>query len=200
MPDDLEQLQRKIEEGLEAVRELRRLDAEKKKRERPKLKLIKGGLIGAGIWAGVEWLRDYRRTVGTLAFSGLAVTGTVVAELPHSPGSDPPGVIKPPASTRPSVRPTVPVRLDATPTPPRPPRTSPLRTPPVSATVAAPAATQPAKAPTPAPSRTPAKKPTEAILPTPTLLPSTTLTPPAVVSPEACTVDLLGVKLCLPLG
>lgn len=193
MPGDLEQLRRTIEDGVRAAEQLQKLLAEEKRKRRPKLKLIKGGLIGAAIWAGVEWFRDYRRSAGALAFSGLVVTGIGITELPESPGSDPPEVIKPPVS----VRPSVPVRLDATPTPPRPPRTSPLRTTPAPA--AAPAAAQPAKTPTPVATTAPTKEVAVEVT-VPTLLPSTTLTPASVSPAQTCKVDLLGVKLCLPRG
>ena len=195
MPDDLERLQRKIEEGLEAVRELRRREAERKKLERPKLRVIKGGLVWATIAAGVEWFRDYRRTVGTLAVSGLTVTGAVIAEQPHSPGSDPPQAVKPPASIRPSV--PHPTRPKAIPTPARPPRTSPPRTPqPVRSTpVAAPASTPPAKTAPPTPA--PTKEPAEDLLPT---TPSPALTSDLVPPATPCAINLLGVKLCLPRG
>lgn len=204
MPDDLQQLHRKIEEGLEAVRRLKQLEAERKKAERPKLRLIKGGLIGVGLGVGLGWLRDYyKHAAVALVATGATVGGVVISEQPHSPGSDPPTVMKPPASVAPSTK------LDTEPTVrPRPPRTSSLRTqarisPPPAAP---PSTTQPTKAPTQAPTGVPTTKPTT----TPTILP--TVSAPAVSLPvtptvtvtvptaDVCAINLLGIRVCLPHG
>ena len=200
MPDDLArlaQLQGKIEEGLAAARELKRLAEEERREQRPKLRLIKGGLIWGAVLAGVEWFRNYRRAASALAVTGLVVTGGVIAEQPHSPGSDPPQTVRPPAV----IRPSVPTKTIATPRPPRPQRTSPPRTPPVRARipVVVPTATPTKTAtPTPAPTRTPTKAPSQELLPTPSLSPSVPATSALVTT--VCQLNLLGVKVCLPLG
>jgi len=172
MPDDLQQLQRKIEEGLEAVRELRKLEAEKKKAARPKLRLIRGGAVGAAVWAGVEWLWGYKAAV-VLTAAAVTFTGGVLAEHPDRSGADPPEH----AITAPKPRSSAP------PTPPRaaptPRRTSPPRT----------------QVPLATPTVVPPVRPVTArpVKPTPTLLPATpslgvTKTPVTVSPPVKPTV------------
>jgi outer membrane biosynthesis protein TonB len=200
MPEDLQRLQRKIEEGLEAVRELKRLEAEQKKQDRPKLRLIKGSAVGAALWAGVEWLWGYKVTVA-VATAAVAFTGGVIADHPDSPSADPPQVVTPPATARPSVPP----RPKATPTPRRtsPPRTQvPARIIPPSVPASIKPTVKPKEKPkvTPTPSRTtaqpPSSNPAVSLPVTPTVTPSV----PVVSTTPKCTVDLLGIKLCLPLG
>lgn len=202
MRDEYECLRKRIEDGLEALDELqRRLEASERvareRKDEPKLRLIKGGLVGAGIWAGVEWLRNYRRAVAALAVSGLTMGGVFIMEQPNSPGSDPPEAINPPASITPSVKPPTPTVK------PRPPRTSPLRTLARNSTpVAAPKASKPSHTskPTPTPSATPTVIPS--ITPSETLteaLPSLPVETPALAT-ESCAINLLGIKVCLPLG
>lgn len=190
MERDYEQLQRKIEEGLDAVRELKRIEAEEKRRKRPKLRLIKGGLLGGAIWAGVEWFRDYKRIAVALTAVGVTAVGAVIAEQPHSPGADPP-----PAAIPTRVAPVIPrhtPRPLATPTPTIPPRTSPLRT----------LASRPIESAKPSPTLPPTVPRPRATEATPTILPSVLATPELTETTQAikCTVDVLGVKLCLPLG
>lgn len=206
MAQDYEQLQKRIEDGLDAIRELKKLAAEEKERERPKLKLVRGGLLGGAIWAGVEWLRSYKLGVALVATAATAVSG-VIAEQPHSPGADPPAqAIKQPAEPRPSVLPSQTPRTVV----PSPRRTSPPRTPQAPQTtvpmrIAPPAdpakpTRRPAVKPTITPKQVPkpvAPKPTVSITVTPTLE-SPTL--PQVPVEPACTIDLLGVEVCLPLG
>jgi hypothetical protein len=194
MPDDYEQLQKRIEDGVRAAEELQRLIAEMKRKDRPKLKLVRGGLVGGAIWAGVEWLRNYKLAVA-LAATAVTITGATIAEHPASPGADPP-----PASVRPSTPPRTsvspPPRRDpvAAPTP-RPPRTSPLRTeqparPTPSLRQVAPSlgATKPPKP------EQPTTKPIVSLPVAPTIkTPSVT---PVVTTTEACSgVGLLG--LCV---
>ena len=83
MERDYEQLQREIQIGLDAIRELKRIAAEEKRKERPRLKLLKGGLLGGAIGAGVEWVKHYVAAVA-IAATAVTVTGAVIAEQPHS--------------------------------------------------------------------------------------------------------------------
>lgn len=200
MEERIEELEKRIADGLEAVRELKRLKAEEPK-ARPKFRLIKGGLVGAGIWAGVEWIRNYKRVVVALTATGITVAGAVIAEDPGSPGADPPSqVITHPPPSVPTKRPTAVPTARPSPTPQRtsPQRTqAPMRIPP-----AAPSST-PAKTkePTQVRTRTPTETPTEA--PVVSLPVTPTITPSAAVETITalpCAIDLLGVKLCLPLG
>lgn len=205
MQDEYARLRKQIEEGLDALDELQRhLEAAEKQagEERPKFRLIKGGLIGAGIWAGVEWLRNSPRAAAALAFSGLAVGGLVIADPPHSPGSDPPASINPPASVAPTPtkRPTL---------KPTPPRTSPLRTqaritPP---SAAPPSTAPPTKEPVRVATQTPSMKATITLpsvtVPTVSLPVTPTITvalPTESVTPEVCIINILGIKVCPPRG
>lgn len=124
MPEDLTQLRKTVEEGVLAAEKLQKLLAEQKRRERPKLRLIKGGMLGGAIWAGVEWLRNYKIAVALTA-TAAGVAGGVIADRPHTPGGDPPAqAILKPAEPRPSVPPTSTPRVVV----PSPRRTSPPRT------------------------------------------------------------------------
>lgn len=209
MPEKIEQLERKIAEGLEAVRELKRLTAEEQRKDRPKLRLVRGGLLGAGILAGVEWLRDYKKVAVALVATGITITGATIAEHPGSPGADPPRqVIVQPPKAKPS-RPPIP-RPTATPTPRRtsPPTTrAPMRItpPPAKPPVPKPAVGKdPVQMPTPSPRQAtpspgipnlPVSTPTVSLPVTPTAIPT-----PEIASPDTCTINLLGVHVCLPLG
>ena len=204
MPDDLELLRKRIEDGVEAAEEYQRIlqlqDRKDRGERKKRFRLIKGGLIWGAVTAGVEWLRGYARTAATLAVSGAAVTGVVIAEQPHSPGADPPQAIKPPGMIRPSALPSP--RPKATPTPTRPRSTSPPRTQ-VSMRIPPPpaATTQPAKPKklAPVPTRQPSTPvPTVSLPVTPTV--STPSLPVEIVTTDACTLNLLGVRVCLPLG
>lgn len=196
MPEDYEQLQRKIEEGLQAIRELKRLKAEEQRRNRPRLRLIKGSVVGAALAAGVEWCWNYKVAVAVAA-AAVTFAGGVIAEQPHSPGADPPAAVKPPAS----VKPTAPPRPKVTPTPRRtsPPRTQvPMRVEPPAEQATIKPAAKPKEKPkvTPTASRT-TTQPTAS---TPIVSLPVTPTLEAPVTPASCTINLLGVKLCLPLG
>lgn len=210
MPDDLQQLQhlqelqQKIEEGLAAAKELKQLAAEEKCQNRPKLRLIKGGLTWGAIWAGVEWFRNYRRGVAALTLSGLTMGGVFIAEHPNSPGSDPPESVKPPAAVKPSTEPTAKPTVT-----PRPPRTSPLRTLARNSTpVAAPGPTAtpdkpaPSRTPTtPSPSIEPAETPDQAPLASLPPLPTKAMETPELATPAiTCVINLLGIEVCLPRG
>jgi len=136
MAGDYEQLKRTIEDGVRAAEQLQKMLAEEKRKRRPRLKLIKGGLLVGAIWAGVEWLRDYKRVVIALAATGITATGAVIAEHPGSPGADPPrpGIIETPRQAPPKVRPSSRPRPTPTVTPIRtvsPRRTSPPQTQPM---------------------------------------------------------------------
>jgi hypothetical protein len=192
--DELE-LRQRIQAGIEAADELKerlaRLDQEQS-RERPKLRLIKGGAVAVALFAGVEWLRGYRRaTVGVLA--STAAAGGIAYLAPSIP--DPPRAeMDPPARhLAPSPRPPTPtVSVAPSPTPrsvpptqakASPPRTSPLRT----------------QVPVQVPTGTPTKTPTE--VPIVSLPVTPTITVPVTASPSTpCTINLLGVQVCLPLG
>jgi hypothetical protein len=210
MPDDLEALRKRIEEGVEAAEQMQRILQQQERaargEQKKRFRLIKGGAIGAAVSAGVEWLWGYKVAVA-VATAAVAFTGGVIADQPGSPSADPPQVVKPPAT----IRPPVPPRPKATPTPLRtsPPRTQvPMRIIPPSA----PATTRPTVKPTVKPKEKPAVRPTPSQLPaapslgetnptvslpvTPTVTPSV----PVVSTPPPCTVNLLGIKLCLPLG
>ena len=198
MPGDLEQLKRTIEEGARAAEQLNKLLLEQKRGERPKLRLVKGGLIWGAVMAGVEWFRDYRRTAAALALSGLTVTGAVIAEQPHSPGSDPPQAVKPPSVTRPSATPSVRPKPTTALTPRRtsPPRTqvqARITPPPVAPSTTQPAETKkPTQVPTSQPTKTPPSDPIVSLPVAPTITPTLPV--------DTCTINLLGVKVCLPLG
>jgi hypothetical protein len=192
MAEDYERLQRKIEDGLDAVRELKKLADEEKRKERPKLKLVREGLIGGTIWAGVEWLRDYKIGVALTA-TAVAVVGGIIAEQPHSPGADPPAqAITKPATPRTSAPPT------------RPPSVTPRRTsPPRTKRVVT---TRPAEVAKPKPSQLQAApnlgavKPPQAVRPSkpssPSLPAESPSLPVVVESTQTCTgIDLLG--LCI---
>jgi hypothetical protein len=193
MPGDLEKLKKQIEDGMRAAEELQQLLAEEKREQRPKLRLLKGGLLGGAIWAGVEWFRDYKRAAMALAATGMAVSGAVLVEQPDSPGADPPSqsIARPPSKAEPSKRPTT--RPTVAPRRTSPPRTTqPLAriAPPVS-TSATPRLLQ--AAPSPAAVKPPA---TKSPAPKPTVTP--TVTPPVTVTPTVpCVIDLLGIRLCL---
>jgi hypothetical protein len=197
MPDDVEQLQRKIEECL---REIKRLKAEEQRKPRPRLRLLKGGGLIAVGWSGVEWLLGTRKVA--LAFTAVTLaTGGVLADHPTIPGADPPvqeSIVAPP---KPKTQPPEP-RVSKTPkVTPGSQRTSPPRTQaPMRITPPPEPATRPAVKPkekpkvTPTPSRTPPPSTPVVSLPvTPTILPS------AVEAAPPCTINLLGIKVCLPL-
>lgn len=176
--------------------------ADGKHKGRRKLGVIKGGLVGAGMWSGVEWMRNGRRLAAALATAGVTVTGATVAEYPGSPGADPPTqVITRPPKAEPTKRPTVRPSTALIPRGTSPPRT---QVPMMVSPPAEPVSTKPVVKPTVEPS--PVKPPTTAIPP-----PKTTPVVSLPVTPTAevlvtvswstpCTVNLLGVKVCLPLG
>lgn len=156
--DEVE-LRHRIEAGIEAADELKRrliqLEREES-RERPKLRLIKGGAIGVVVLAGVEWLRGYRRVA-----VGMLVTTTAASGLVYlTPNvTDPPTAEIPPPSRHvteqprpPTPRATVTPRRPARVAPPTtakktsPPRTSPPRTQPSTPAVAVTPTTPPATA------------------------------------------------------
>lgn len=210
MPDEYERLRRRIEDGLKTADELeRRLAAAEREKRKHRFKVIKGGVVGGAVWAGVEWLMNPRKIALSVAAGGLAITGTTISDHPGSPSSDPPEAMKPPASVSPSVTPTPTVK----PTP-RPPRTSPLRTLGRSSTpvVAPTRKTVPSHTPQKAPSAVPTRTPTVSPTQTPTVSLTETPSGPLAEVPEivetptlpspvtTCAVDLLGVKVCLPLG
>lgn len=176
--------------------------ADEGRQKRPKLGLIKGGLVGAGVWSGVEWLRNGRRIAAALVATGITVTGATIAEYPGSPGADPPTqVITRPPKAEPTKRPTVRPTTALTPRGTSPPRTQvPMRVSPP----AEPVTIKPVVKPTvklsvvePPPTLIPPPTPTPVV----TLPVSPTITVPVTVSPSTpCTINLLGVELCLPLG
>lgn len=189
--------------------------AGEKRKDRPRLGVIKGGLVGAGIWSGVEWLRSGRRIAAALVATGITVSGATIAEHPGSPGADPPTqVITRPPKAEPTKRPTVRPSTALIPRGTSPPRTRvPMRVSPP----AEPVTTKPVVRPTVKPNVVkPTVKPS-VVKPSVVEPPSTAITPPSTpvvslpvaptitvpvtVSPSAsCTIDLLGVKVCLPLG
>jgi hypothetical protein len=193
MAHDYERLQKQIEAGLDAVRELKKMADEQKRREQPKLKLIRGGLLGGALWAGVEWLRNYKLGV-VLAATAATFVGGVIAEQPHAPGADPPAAISKPTPPRSSVSPSAPPRVAA----PTPRRTSPPRTyarvvPPAEPSKSAPSKTPKGKVPHV--SKTPVTK-TPKVLPSlPVKVPVKTPTIPVIVETPECTIGLLG--LCI---
>jgi hypothetical protein len=197
MPDEYERLRKQIEDGVHAAEKLQRLLAESKRdghHRKPKFKLIKGGIIGGAIWAGVEWFRDYKRIAAALAATGITVTGAVIAEHPGSPGADPPRpAITKPAKPKPSVPPQPLTTRAVVPTPRR---TSPPRT--QSPAAPTTAAVKPTVQPTVAGTSTAKPSPSSTVsLPvTPTATPVVKTPVPTIVDPASCTgVDLLG--LCL---
>jgi hypothetical protein len=212
MPEDLEALRKRIEEGVEAAEQMQRILQQQERgargEQKKRFRLIKGGLVGAGIWSGVEWLWSYKVTVAVAA-AAVAFTGGVIADHPGSPGADPPQAIKPPAVAKPSV--AVPKRPKATPTPSlrtSPPRTQvPMRITPPPEPAARPAV-EPKERPTvkPSPSQLPAAPtlgvppktsvPTVSVPVTPTVIPSI----PVGTTAPPCTINLLGIQVCLPLG
>ena len=155
--DEVE-LRHRIEAGIEAADELKRRHGQlerEESRERPKLRLIKGGAVGVVLLGGVEWLRGYRRVaVGVLATtaaaSGLVYVTPTIPDAPNAeipppsrhvaePNRPPtPRVSVAPRSTPRSVPPTTAKETS-------PPRTSPPRTipsaPPVTVTPTKPPAT-----------------------------------------------------------
>jgi hypothetical protein len=199
MPGDYEQLKRTIEDGVRAAEELQKLLAEQKREARPKFRLIKGGLIGAVIWAGVEWFRDYRRVAVAVAAVGIAAGAAVFAEQQDlgPPSAQPPSISVKPTPPRSSVSPPPPTDTVVTPTPTlsSPPRTSPLRT------LAKPNITMP----TPVRSTPTA---TARTIPTPTAVITLTDTPivvtpsiqPSIDTCPGLITNLIEVKLCLRLG
>lgn len=205
MPEpDLEDLRRKIIDDLEQVElALKRQRADEEQHPRPVLRLLKGGLVGGAIWAGVEWFRDYKRVAAALVAAGITVTAAYVADQDDLPGASPP-------PTRPSITPTrAPRPTDrpsATPAPSTPPRTSPLRK---LGTIAVEPADErtSAKRPDPVRTRTPGPTPTMVLtttdlIPTPTvtIIPTVTVSPIAGPSCLGVATKLLKANLCLPLG
>lgn len=195
--DEVE-LRHRIEAGIEAADELKRrlsqLEREES-REHPKLRLIKGGLIGAGVWAGVEWLRGYRRVgLGVLA-STAAASGFVYVTptMPDRPNADIPPPTRHVAEPNRPPTPKVPVtpRPPARPVPSTtaketsPPRTSPLRTTPSSSPI----------------TQTPTKPPAKAVVgpipetPIPSIAPTSDL--PSVATSQEPDCSLLSLD---PLG
>jgi hypothetical protein len=187
MPGNLEELKKQIEDGVHAAEELQRLLAERKREERPRFRLIKGGLLGGAIAAGVEWLRGYVAAIA-IAATAVTVTGAVIAERPHSPGADPPQAI-----TRPTVKPKPPV----SPTPPSvtraPRRTSPPRTQPTKAPVARPTPSLLPATPRLGATKTPQQAKTA--VPTKTVVPIVTPTITSAPAEDCTGIGLLG--LCL---
>jgi hypothetical protein len=195
MARDYESLKRRIEDGVQAAEELQKLLAELERKRKPKLRLIKGGVLGGAIWAGVEWLRNYKIAVA-LAATAATVVGGVIAEQPHSPGADPPAqaITKPrPVKPRTSVPSSAPPRV-AAPTPRRtsPPRTrAPARVAPAESKSVKPVTTKPTVKPT-----KPSAKPTKAPVTTPAVSIPATPTVPIETPPTGCVgIDLLG--LCI---
>lgn len=146
---DERELRHRIEAGIEAADELKRrliqLEREES-RDRPKLRLIKGGAIGVVVLAGVEWLRGYRRAALGVLVTTAAASGLVYV-MPTIP--DPPTAEIPPASRHVTQQPRPPTpkgsvapRLTPRSAPPitareetSPPRTSPPRTTPSASPV-----------------------------------------------------------------
>lgn len=205
MPEEIEKLERRIADGLEAAQELKRLTAEAQRKDRPKLRLVRGGLIGAGISTGVEWLVSSKAAV-VLAAAAVAVAGGVIAEHPGTSGADPPTHAITAPNPRPSVPPTSP-RVAPTPRRTSPPRTrASARVGGATLQATQPTSSKPAKPtvePTKAkPTRTTVPPEPSKVKPRPTVsvsVPPTILTPaiPVVTTPAgSCTgIDLLGICL-----
>ena len=202
--DELE-LRQRIQAGIEAADELKerlgRLNQEQS-RERPKLRLIKGGAVAVALFAGVEWLRGYRRaTVGVLASAaaagGIAYLAPVIPDPPNAE-IGPPGYLVP--SPRPPT-PTVSVTPRPTPrsAPPTQAKASPLRTSPPRTSTKPTETKEPVRVPTPTPTPTPTKTPT--VTPDVSLpVTPTTVAPVDTIAAIPCTLNALGIKICLPLG
>lgn len=184
MPDDYEQLQRKIEEGLWAVRELRRLKADEQRRDRPRLRLIKGGAIAAAVGAGLEWLWGYKVAV-VVAAAAATFAGGMITDHPASPGADPPiqePIVSKPPTTKPPDRPE-----------PRASRTYTVK--PTPRRASPPQTTKPPTQPQVAPSQEPAEpSPTPSVrLPvTPSL---SSLTPTPTPKAETAAASCQGISL-----
>lgn len=202
---DESELRQRIQAGIEAADELKerlaRLD-EDQSSERPKLRLIKGGAVAVALFAGVEWLRGYRRAaVGVLVTTAAA--GSLAYVVPSIP--DPPQAeVEPPVSRlAPSPKKPTPIVSVAPRRTPRsasptladvsPPRTSPLRT---QSTTPVPSAT-PTKPPataTVSPVTTPVASITQSLSPSGTVLPSVT------VQPSCPLLGLDPIRVCLDLS
>jgi len=200
--DELE-LRHRIQAGIEAADELKkrltRLD-QQQPRERPKLRLIKGGVITVALAAGVEWLRGYRRAavgalVTTAAAGGIAYVAPPVSSPPSAEPAPPtrhiPQPSRPPTPTV-SVAPSPPPRSAPPSTAKSPSRTSPLRT----------LATVPVSVPSTKPPATvvvelPVKTPAVSITPT-TVLP-VEVTPSTTSQADCAPLSLNPLGVCLDL-
>lgn len=201
MPEaDLEDLRQKILADLEQVDlALKTQRQEQEEHPRPILRLLKGGLVGGVILAGVEWFRDYKRIGVALVAAGITITTAMVVDQDDGlPGADPPPGRHATAPTKPP-RPSA--KLTETTAPSTPPRTSPLRT---LGTRPIEPATVRSSTPRTAPPRTLPPAPTPTVLTTPTPIP-VTVTPPTIILPTItpkCVAEvstgLLDVDLCLP--
>lgn len=205
---DESELRQRIQAGIEAADELKerlvRLDQEQSS-ERPKFRLIKGGAVAVALFAGVEWLRGYRRAaVGALMTTavagGIAYVAPSISAPPHAE-MDPPGRHLAPSPRPPT--PTVSVAPSRTPrsAPPTladvsPSRTSPLRTRPTApVAVVTPTIVVPTRTPTVVPTRSLPVVPTVSLPVAPTVVGAV-----ETMTADPCTINVLGIKVCLPLG
>lgn len=203
MPEaDLEDLRQKILADLEEVDlALKTQSQEQEERPRPVLRLLKGGLVGGLILAGVEWFRDYKRIAVALVAAGITISAAVVVDqddgLPEADPPPGPQTTAPTKPPRPSAKPT------GTPAPSTPPRTSPLRT--LGTRDIEPTemwSSTPRTAPPPTrPPTTPTVLITQTLALPVTITPPTTIITIPTITPKCVaevSTNLLDVDLCLP--